>query len=40
VANIGVVVVVVEGLGDVRDLDTWHPYQKVIDIVVAAELAI
>ncbi len=40
VTDIGVVVVVVEGLGDVRDLDAGHAHQKIIDVVVAAKLAV
>ena len=38
--DVGVVVVVVEGLGDVRDLDAGHARQEVVDVVVAAQLAV
>ena len=39
-ADVGVVVVVVEGLGEVRDLDARDARQEVVDVVVAAQLAV
>ena len=39
-SDVGVVVVVVEGLGGMRDLHARHARQEVIDVIVAAQLAV
>ena len=39
-ADVGVQVVVIVGLGGVWDLDAGDPRQKVVDVVVAAQLTV